>query len=288
MSRRLEPAEIIPADLDVVVRLDLDRMNRGLGAEPGAQVTSRVATDPLVSKALVHAKTVTIGLRASDFLRGDHVIVVETDVSKLALPDDFEPVASKNDKVRVLVKKGDAARTETQAVVILDERAIAFVSPIETDAVLRVLESGADELRGDPPREGLLSIDMRTHRLDPALERKYPSFARLVRELRRVRGVAEVREDGLGFDVEIIAKSADAADRVARFLEALRAGAKDEGLSGMLARMKIEPLEASVRVQLTVPAAIVLDAIRDEADAGAGLHPAPVEGTTNIQPPAPE
>ncbi|HTJ81070.1 MAG TPA: hypothetical protein VL400_05080, partial [Polyangiaceae bacterium] len=233
-------------------------------------------------------KTVTIGLRASDFLRGDHVIVVETDVSKLALPDDFEPVASKNDKVRVLVKKGDAARTETQAVVILDERAIAFVSPIETDAVLRVLQGGADELRGDPPREGLLSIDMRTHRLDPALERKYPSFARLVRELRRVRGVAEVREDGLGFDVEIIAKSADAADRVARFLEALRAGAKDEGLSGMLARMKVEPLEASVRVQLTVPAAIVLDAIRDEADAGAGLHAAPVEGTTNIQPPAPE
>jgi len=282
LSKRLEPSDLMPADLDVVVRLDLERMKQGLGAEPQAQVASRVATDPLVSKALVDARRVTLGLRASDLAHGDHVVVVETDVAKLEIPDDFESVPSRNDTVKILVRSVGVARTETQAIVILDDRAIAFVSPVETDSVLRVLREGADEERGDPAREGLVSLDVRTHRLDPALERKFPSISRLVRDLRRIRGVAEVREDGLGFDVEIVAKSAEAADRAARFLEALRAGAKGDGAAGAFASMRIDPLDARVRVRLTVPAAVVLGAIRDEADPSAGLHAPEVEGTTNV------
>jgi hypothetical protein len=283
VSRAFEPAELIPADLDLVVRVDLDRMKQGLGAESQAQIAERVATDPLVSKLLGGARSVTLGLRGLDLGKGDHVVVIEGDTSKLEIPVEFEEVASTNDKVKIRVRKDAVLRSETQAIVILQDRAIALVSPVETDAVLRIVKDGPDAAHGDPVAEGLMSLDYRTRRLEPALERKYPSAGRIIRDLRRVRGVADVAADGLGFDLEIVAKSAEAADRTALFLSALRDGAKEEGLSAMLGRMKIEPLDAAVRVRLVLPPELVLKAIRDSGDAaadpGAGLvapsEPAP-------------
>ncbi len=269
IARNFEPVELIPADLDLVVRVDLDRMKQGLGADSQREIAARVATDPLVSKLLGGARSVTLGLRGLDLGRGDHVVVIEGDTTKIEIPAAFEQVPSRNPKVKVHVRSDVVLRSETQAIVILEDRAIALVSPVETDAVLRILEQGPDASHGDPIAEGLMSVDYRTRRLEPSLERKYPNAARIIRDLRRVRGVADVAADGLAFDVEIIAKSAQAADRTALFLSALRDGAKEEGLSAMLGRMKIEPLDAAVRVRLVLPPELVLGAIRDSAEPSA-------------------
>lgn len=267
ISRPIEGGELLPGDLDVVIRLDLERLREGLGSAPEAELASRLSPDSLMGRALGKARAITVGLRAQDLGLFDHVIVLEGDMRGLEFDRTaFEQIASANEKVTILVKTEPVARPETQALVLLGDHAIAFVSPVETDAVLRVLRQGPDASRGDPSMEGLLSADIQPRRLDPLVERRYPSIARLVREVRRLRGVVRGIDEGVKIELELIAKSAQAAGRIERFIGALREGARPEGSTAFLSKMSVERIEASVRVRVVLPPDLVLTALRGAAD----------------------
>lgn len=248
LSRRLLPDELVPADLDLVVRVDLERLRRTLGAKLEDELRARYGGDPHLAQALSRGRAALVAVRAGDLEAGDHVVVIEGDPKGLdRAPEGFEARPSANERVRVYVRSVTAARAETDAIVVLDQRAVAFVSPLETDAVLRVLRDGADELRGRPVAEGLLSADVRPRRLPAQLERKFPSLARLMSQVQRVRARLDVSDDGLRVEAEIIAKSDAAADKVRRFLDVFREGASGDGASKLLKKMQLEKLGAVVR-----------------------------------------
>ncbi len=271
VSRRLTPNEVIPGDLDVVVRVDLARLKDALGAEPEKQLAARLGTDPQVSAALRKGRSATLGLRSIDLEKGDHVLVVEGDMKAFTLDEaSYEPQPSANDRVKVFLRKTPTTRSGTEAMVLMDDSAVAFASPSEADAVLRVVKDGADEERGQPTAEGLLSFDMRPRRLSADLEQRFPSIARLVSQIQRVRGTVHVEAEALVLRVEVIAKSEASADRVSRFLSVLKDGADPQGTSALLKTLEVEPLGGVVSVRLRVPAAVVLAALEAEPQSSAG------------------
>lgn len=257
VSRRLSPDEVIPADLDTVVRVDIDRLRKALGADFEQQLARRFLDDPIAARAVAKSRALTVAVRAAELEAGDRVLVVEGDPDLLHLErDGFTPRPSANDKVRVLLRDVPVSRYETQLAVVLDERAVALVTPIEVDAVLRVLRDGSDALRGQPIAEGIVSADVRPRRMPPSLERKYPSLARLVSQVQRIRLSLNVSDDSLLLAGEIIARSDASADKVRRFVDAFREGATGEGpVSAVLRNVKLEKLGAVVRVTTRMPIA---------------------------------
>src|SRR6185503_14797055 len=80
------PADAIPADLDVVVRVDLARIRGALGPTLYAALRDAAARsgDPVTSSALEHADAVWIGLRpGSDAEHSDDVVVLSGNFADL-------------------------------------------------------------------------------------------------------------------------------------------------------------------------------------------------------------
>src|SRR4029079_17075877 len=96
-----------------------------------------------------------------------------------------------------------------------------LTTAVEKAAGARTLQEGADARRGDPSAEGVLSVDVRAHRLPPGLERQYPSIAAVIAGVARIQSVADV-DDGLTCDGRIVGRSETGAQRALKFLEALR------------------------------------------------------------------
>lgn len=273
--RRVAAVELIPADLDLVVRVDLARMRLQLGAEaidrlfaravveagPGAEV------DPLLVLATRRADVVWIGLRASDPASGDRVVVVEGQLAGLRPdPARFRPgppsiVAG----VVQLDRAGAVPRDGTARVVAIGERALAFVSPVEVDAVERVLRDGPDSKRGDPSAEGLVSADLRVRRLAPDLERRFPSLGAVVAGVDRVRGTAVLLDDGLRVDLEVLGASQPGAERLLAFVLALRDGAAESDRAKVLATLSAERIDKTVRLRWTLPGRAMLTALGEGA-----------------------
>ena len=75
--------------------------------------------------------------------------------------------------------------------------AVAALSSPAALATTRLLRDGPDAGRGDPTANGLVSVDVRGHRLPPSLEKKYPSIAVIIAGIVRIRGSATLAEDGV-------------------------------------------------------------------------------------------
>ncbi len=245
------PAEAIPRDLDVVVRVDVARLRAVLSDRIDAELRARFARDALLSAALEGARALTIGLRLADFEAGDRVVAID---GPATLPVDPSLVAHPSSSERVSVHTRDsAARDTTLLVARFGERGAVLATPVEADAVLRVLRSGPDDDRGQPAADGLLTFDVRPQRLPFSLERRYPSFCRMVAQLARLRGALRVDGDRLRLEIALSASHPAGANRVARFVEALRDGAPRAGLGALLGKLEVETIGLVVQVGLEVP-----------------------------------
>ncbi|MRG95219.1 hypothetical protein [Polyangium spumosum] len=251
----LDPAELFPADLDLVVRVDLGRMRAQLG--PLAEVLSARVEDEsggeeaIVSLAITRAKVVWIGLRAADAEAGDRVLVVEGDVEDVRPdPGIFRlvdpPIA---DDVRTWERRGPLGRATTARIHAFGTRMIMFVTPVEADSVARVLEEGPDDRRRDPAAEGLVSVDLRARRLPPSLERRFPSIASIIGGLDRARASAVMVGDALRIDAEITAGTGQAAGKAENLLRALREGGQGSRYAALFEDVRIERIDRSVRVR---------------------------------------
>lgn len=259
ISHRLLPNEVFPADLDFVVRIDLERVKVALGPTAEKELGARFGTDGLVGRAVQKGRAVTIGLRVADIDNGDYVIVVEGDV------ENFDPSAtgfkerqSTNDKVRIFSHDEVKGRDSTHTVVVLDDRAVAFVSPVEADAVMRVLREGPDDLRGQPVAEGIVSADVRPRRLSPSLERKFPSISRLIAQVTRIKARLSVADAGLLLEGEIIAQGEPGADRIVKFWKTVQESAANEGPTAVLKTATFERFGVVVNVRAEIPVEILL------------------------------
>jgi hypothetical protein len=269
-DRRVDPAEIFPDDLDLVVRLDVARMRSTIGpaaATAMAERAAREAGDDVLRAALACADVVWLGARIGDLDSGDHVVLVE---GGSCAPDldraQWRPEPSRNKTVQIFDRVDPARRTGTARVVVLGPQATAFVSPMEVDSITRVLADGPDARRGNPVAEGVVSLDVRAARLPPALEQKYPSIAAIIAGLERVRGTAVVVDEGVQIDVQILSPTAKGAEKALRFLSALRDNVEDPRLTLVLRKVSIEQIEGTVRIRLLLPGRVVLTLLSGLAD----------------------
>ncbi|MFO0619370.1 MAG: hypothetical protein U0414_42670 [Polyangiaceae bacterium] len=281
--RRVEPEELLPGDLDFTVRINMLRVRESLGQEVRAFL-GELESEPLLAKAVERARSVTVSMRVSDLELGDRVIAVEGELAGLA-PDEelYRREDAKNDRVKLWTRKREVMRDETAAIVALDERALVFVSPVELDSVKRVLAHGPDKDRPDPAADGFASVEYKPRRLSPSLARKYPSIAKLIGELRTVRGTIEVSDDGVKADVMITAKTDEGATHTAKFIDILRSNTDEDGLSKLLRGMDAELTGTAVHVKWVLPPALILPLLRG----GEATRPA-ASPSNGAAPPTPE
>jgi hypothetical protein len=278
-EKDLDATDLFPVDLDLVVRVDVGRMRSGIGPAVADALSRRAlqeSAEPELREALASADVVWVAARVAGLDDGDRVVVVEgrTSMPELAAAR-WERVRSRNGRLRIFDRKEEAPRTGTARIINLGNRAAAFVSPVELDAVRRVLDDGPDEKRGNPSAEGLVSLDLRAGRLPPALERKYPAIGAVLAGIERVRGSAALVDGGVKIDAQVLGATAAGAERAARFLEAVRDSlAKDPRFAAAARDVRVEQVEKTVQIRLTVPAKAVLAMVAGDDPAPPAAAPA--------------
>src|SRR6185437_7600346 len=263
IERDLDPTDVLPADLDLVVRVDVGRMRAGIGPAAADAISRRAlegGDEPELRQALGCAEVVWIATHAADADLGDRVVVIE---GKSCMPDllaaRWKRVRSGNGRVRIFDRLDDAPRGGTARIMNLGNRATVFVSPVELDAVKRVLDAGPDERRGEPAAEGLVSVDLRARPLPPALAKKYPSIGAVLAGIERVRGSAVLGDGGLRVDAEVLCRSPESAARATKFLAALRESLIPSARFGEAAKAaRVEQIEKVVSVKVTLPPKLLL------------------------------
>ncbi|WP_437710679.1 hypothetical protein WMF45_37440 [Sorangium sp. So ce448] len=262
--RRIEPADLLPADLDLVVRVDVARMRDGLGQAASDELARRAldeVPDEALESALQRADVVWLGLRLADLEEGDRVVVLEGRMAGLTPdPGRWEPAPAAQDGVAVFDRRGGVAgsRADTARIIALGDRAVALVSAVEVSSVARLLRDGPDARRGDPAAEGLVSLDLRARRLPPYVARRFPSIGALVAGVARVRAVASLHDEGVRLDVELVGVDAAGAERARRFLEVFRDNVEDARYADLMKELSIEQVESTVRLRWLFPAPLVL------------------------------
>ncbi|HHH29686.1 MAG TPA: hypothetical protein ENK57_15260, partial [Polyangiaceae bacterium] len=282
------PLDLIPGDLDVVVRVDLSKVRDSLGGDASELLLARAAdvasTAGLVRKALAQAEVVWLGMRMADVEHGDRVMVVRSIKQRghqepVVAPDPIawtKESTAFGDITRYLAKS-PPTRDGTERIFTFDDRTAIFVSPVESYSVERVLERGPDADRGQPAAKGLVSIDYRTGKLSAAHENAYPSLAALVAGVVRVRATVDVVADQLELDARIRCKTNTAAAKVSRFLETIvGATARRPRYADLLKELKIERSESVVTIAWPLPRAVVAALLVDSTGPVPPPSPLPV------------
>ena len=268
IDRRLDPTDLFPTDLDLVLRVDVARMRAGVGSAAANDLTARALRETgedVVENALACADVVWLATRLGEIDAGDHVLVLEgKDCAPHLNPEAWQSVPSANREVTIFARKKRASRNGTARIINLGTRATAFISPIEVDSVNRVLRDGPDERRGDPTASGLASIDLRAHRLSPRLERRFRAFGAVIAGVERIRASAVLGDEGLRIEADIVGRTPASASLAFKFLTSLRDSGQQGRYAAVLSSMELETIERTIRLKWVVPAHIVLSLLAPE------------------------
>lgn len=218
-------SDVLPADLDVVLRFDLGRVKAALGATVLSALSREVLaatgaaehTDALVLESLLGADVVYLAYRPSPlFTPLDRVLALQGSFEQLARPPlGFARAVDLGGDVRYFERSSTAtlARGSVARIYTASTRVRAFVSEAEIDAVERVLATGGAERRLTPPEEGTLSLAAR-----PWLLARFGGRGAL-RELleagRALHAVADLESDGVRLKLELELEKAEQADALA-------------------------------------------------------------------------
>jgi hypothetical protein len=298
-ARRVESApDLMPADLDLVLRVDLSKVRDSLGAEASEHLIGRAVdvagAEGLIRSALARAEIVWVGLRMADVEAGDRVMAIRT--MKTRSVGDSKPTPAvepdsiawkredtEREDLARFVARGTTPRGGTERIFTFGEREAVFVSPVESQSVERLLREGADSERGQPVATGLLSLDYRTGKLSHEHENAYPSLAALVAGVIRMRATIDVVADRLELDGRIQCRSIATATKVELFLDTIRtATARRPRYAELLADLKLKRSESVVSIQWPMPRAVVAALLVD-----ATPTPTTVPKTPAPNPPAP-
>jgi hypothetical protein len=283
-----EAADLLPQDLDLVLRVDFSKVRASLGEEVSRELVKQAAersgADGLARQALASAEVVWLATRLADAEAGDRVVVVHTarpkkksDEGEL-VPDtiSWEERSADGEGIRRFVARVPPRRDGTARIYLFGDRDAVFVSPVEAMSVERILQRGPDPRRGQPEARGLFSLDYRAGRLSPDLERRFPALAGLWHGIDRVRAIVDLASDGLALDARIVCHDPRAAEKVHRFLATIReASLASQRFGAALENLAVEQNGATVIVRWPVPTSLVVEllALSDAPDADAGEPP---------------
>lgn len=267
--RRFDPIELLPGDLNLVLRLDVASIRRSLGPTQTEELLRRgmmeTSIQPALESALKAAEILWLGTRIQDWQEGDRVLVAEFSKHERTPPppEAWSPRPSGVAALRRYVAN-DAVLRSGIAELLDFAHARAFVSPVEAASVRRVLGRGPDPNRRDPEARGLVSLDLRPPRPSAELLRRHPAIGSLLDGIERVEAVLEVTSDELIVSARIRCQTERTAERVATFLSAFNnaAGARTR-LAGMLGAWSAKAADRSVTVRWPISADVLADLTRD-------------------------
>jgi hypothetical protein len=265
-------AELIPPDLDVVVRLDLARVKATLGGAALTALSREVLAhdrerdehqepDELLIQSLLGAEQVYLGYRPNRMWAPlDRVVALQGRFEQLVRP----PVGfSRPTDLGRDFRYWDAqvppkARGGVARVYALGERVRAFVSEAEIDAVERVLDGQGSPRRLEPPEEGTLSFAARPQLLGRLVGNG--TLRDLLEGAKALLAVVELESDGVRLKLELALSGVDEARQLAdagqmvlsralrdaKLNVALRADAQRVLLTAQLSRAELQPFLACV------------------------------------------
>jgi hypothetical protein len=232
-------SDLLPADLDVVARLDLGKVKAALGAtalvalarEGLSRASAGDQPDELLVESLLAADLVYLAYRPGPALQPlDHVLALQGRFESLIRPPPgFAPAVDLGADVRYFERRSVSppSRGEVARVYTASTRVRAFVSEMEIDAVERVLATGGAERRLEPPEEGTISLAARPGLLAPFAG---SSLRARLATARSLRAIAELESDGVRLELELDLKDQASAEQLARAgLEVLRRAAGEWG-----------------------------------------------------------
>jgi hypothetical protein len=218
-------SELIPADLDVVARLDWGRMKGALGSLALSALSREVLansgagrdTDELVVASLLVADQVYLGYRPSPLLMPlDRVLAVQGHFEPLTrAPAGFSAAVDLGGDFRYWDRRpgGRLERGSVARIYAYRDRVRAFVSEAELDSVERILTGQGSERRLTPPEEGTLSLAARTWLLARLSGRG--SLREMLDDAKTLMIVADLESDGIRLEVELTLANADRAQNLA-------------------------------------------------------------------------
>jgi hypothetical protein len=262
-----EPAFAVPADLDLVIRVDVDRLRDVLGGGFEAVFDDLVKRTPagerdgetgrLLLAILMRANTVWLAARPglSPELT-DNVLIARGPFAGL-VPEAIggDPPWRHSERLGGGVLRYERAAPELRsspAVLYLREPDLVIVgSTAEIDALELTIEKG----QGGPPlrtkEAGIVALAARTALLERRLRERAPTVARLLGGAERLSCAADVRAGNVEVDLELEYESPESAAQVA---PAIREVFAVLGRSGFdwLRRTQVEAVGPSVTVRWVV------------------------------------
>jgi hypothetical protein len=217
--------QLIPPDLDVVVRLDWGRVKGALGTlalsalsrEVVAQSGSGQETDELVIASLMAADQVYLGYRPTPpLLPLDRVLAVQGRFEPVTrTPSGFSGAVDLGGDFRYWDRQpgGALERGSIARIYAYRDRVRAFVSEAELDAVERVLSGQGAERRLAPPEEGMLSLAARTWLLARLTGRG--ELREMLDDAKTLQIVADLESDGVRIEVDLTLANPDRAQNLA-------------------------------------------------------------------------
>jgi hypothetical protein len=259
----------MPADLDLVLRLDLKKIRDALGALAMTAISEQAvrglrgadsATDKLLLGALEQTDTLWVGVRPTRTLEAaDSVWVMaghfpKFDPHRAASTPPFTLPIDLGGNLRRYDRARPPARPAPARIYVQGEELLVSLSEAEIDSVERSLE----EQRGLPPLEpaekGVLSVVARPQVLPLELLAGTGALRRLVQYAERLELNADLTGSGADGTLALKFEDAPLAERVAQALTEMRdaLGAGTGRLAKFSSRLKISSAGQYVSLQLVL------------------------------------
>lgn len=255
--RVTRPLDAMPADLDLVLRLDLQKIRATLGATAmsaiGEQAVASLrgsdrATDQLLLGALATTDTLWLGLRPTRSVNGaDNVFVLSGkftgfDPHKAESTPRFRPALDLGGDLRRYDRDKPGARSAPARIYVRGDDLVVSLSEAEIDSVERRLEEENGMPPLEPAEKGVLSAVARPRVLPASLFVGSAALRRLANHAEQLELNADLTGAGVDATLSLRFEDESQAEQVAGALSELLAALRDA--PGRLARL-------SKKLQLT-------------------------------------
>ena len=229
------PADAIPGDLDVAIRLDLKRLRSDLGPLALGALWKRLEgsdmSDPpaqrLMRDLFDRAETVWVAFRPGPSVELlDSVVVARGEFDDLD-PRSYDgaspwgPPTDLGGDWRLFSRQRPEGRAMPAALYAKGTKLLVLASYAEIDAVERAVELRARDPHVDPPERGLVAFEARLRPLLDAAAGRLPAITKRFAECQRARGSADFVSDSLDAQIEIDCESETSARRASEAVAAL-------------------------------------------------------------------